>query len=73
MAPLASEWIRVHGTLHFTCSIKDQLEMATAPKECVGPSHLSQEQKPSATVSAKVPFDNVHVLSQTPQLIALLS
>ncbi|KAK4078525.1 hypothetical protein PCL_08654 [Purpureocillium lilacinum] len=47
--------------------------MATAPKECVGPSHLSQEQKPSATVSAKVPFDNVHVLSQTPQLIALLS
>ncbi|UNI24489.1 Uracil phosphoribosyltransferase [Purpureocillium takamizusanense] len=47
--------------------------MATASKQYVGPGHLSQEQKPSATVSAEVAFDNVHVLSQTPQLIALLS
>ncbi|KND88493.1 Uracil phosphoribosyltransferase [Tolypocladium ophioglossoides CBS 100239] len=47
--------------------------MAAAPRQCVGPGHRSQDQKPSATVSAKVPFDNVHVLPQTPQLIALLS
>ncbi|KAF4509811.1 hypothetical protein G6O67_003948 [Ophiocordyceps sinensis] len=31
------------------------------------------DRAPSAAVSAKVPFDNVHVLPQTPQLIALLS
>ncbi|KAL5614197.1 hypothetical protein BROUX41_000036 [Berkeleyomyces rouxiae] len=30
-------------------------------------------QNPSATISKTVPFDNVHVLPQTPQLIALLT
>ncbi|CAM1508531.1 Fc.00g053790.m01.CDS01 [Cosmosporella sp. VM-42] len=45
----------------------------TAPMQTVGPDYRSQSQKPSATVSTEVPFDNVHVLPQTPQLIALLS
>ncbi|KAI1025358.1 hypothetical protein LB504_012643 [Fusarium proliferatum] len=39
----------------------------------VGPSYRAHQQKPSATVSVDVKLDNVHVLSQTPQLIALLS
>lgn len=41
--------------------------------KCIGPGHHSTGRKPSATVSAEVPFDNVCVLPQTPQLIALLS
>ncbi|KAG6017360.1 Uracil phosphoribosyltransferase, synthesizes UMP from uracil [Claviceps lovelessii] len=44
-----------------------------APTQCIGPSHRSAEHKPSATVSTKISFDNVYVLPQSPQLIALLS
>ncbi|EQK97605.1 uracil phosphoribosyltransferase [Ophiocordyceps sinensis CO18] len=47
--------------------------MATAAMQYVGTEKQSQDRAPSAAVSAKVPFDNVHVLPQTPQLIALLS
>ncbi|RDA83970.1 hypothetical protein CP532_0423 [Ophiocordyceps camponoti-leonardi (nom. inval.)] len=36
-------------------------------------SSCQNNNEPCATLSATVPFDNVHVLSQTPQLIALLS
>lgn len=43
-----------------------------APTKCVGPDYRAEEQKPTATVSTAVNFDNVTVLSQTPQLIALL-
>lgn len=46
---------------------------SNAPTRCVGPSFEGQDRKPSATVSVEVPFDNVRVLPQTPQLIALLS
>lgn len=45
----------------------------TPPTQTVGPDFRSQSEKPSATVSVEVPFENVHVLPQTPQLIALLS
>ncbi|KAI9158821.1 Uracil phosphoribosyltransferase [Paramyrothecium foliicola] len=51
----------------------DQTSSSTPPTQCVGPDFVAQDQKPSATVSAKVSFDNVRVLPQTPQLIALLS
>ncbi|RDA88778.1 hypothetical protein CP533_3745 [Ophiocordyceps camponoti-saundersi (nom. inval.)] len=34
---------------------------------------IRNDDETSATLSDSVPFDNVHVLSQTPQLIALLS
>ncbi|KAG6018165.1 Uracil phosphoribosyltransferase, synthesizes UMP from uracil [Claviceps pusilla] len=44
-----------------------------APTQCIGPSHRSVEHKPSATVSTKISFDNIYVLPQSPQLIALLS
>lgn len=51
----------------------DETMAQTPPTQTVGPDYRSQNQKPSATVSKEVPFDNVHVLPQTPQLIALLS
>jgi hypothetical protein len=41
------------------------------PSQCVGPSY--REEKPTATVSTAVAAENVHVLPQTPQLIALLT
>lgn len=44
-----------------------------SPKQSVGPDYRPDTQKPTATVSTEVPFDNVHVLAQTPQLIALLT
>ncbi|EON96102.1 putative uracil phosphoribosyltransferase protein [Phaeoacremonium minimum UCRPA7] len=44
-----------------------------APTKSVGPEYRSETQKPTATVSSKVKFDNVTVLPQTPQLIALLT
>ena len=43
------------------------------PKKSVGPEYLSSESKPEATVSTAIEFSNVHVLKQTPQLIALLT
>lgn len=46
---------------------------ASAPTQCVGPTFRDVADKPSATVSAVVSSDNVYVLPQTPQLIALLS
>ncbi|KAK0664000.1 putative uracil phosphoribosyltransferase [Cercophora samala] len=44
-----------------------------APVKCVGPEYRAEDQKPTATVSTVVNYDNVTVLPQTPQLIALLS
>ncbi|KAJ2900195.1 putative uracil phosphoribosyltransferase FUR1 [Zalerion maritima] len=41
------------------------------PIEKVGPDHRAE--LPVAVVSKTVPFENVHVLTQTPQLIALLT
>jgi hypothetical protein len=45
--------------------------LAKAPSQTLGPEY--REKKPIATVSTEVGFDNVHVLNQTPQLIALLT
>lgn len=46
---------------------------STAPAHCVGPDYRPEAQKPTATVSTEVSYDNVHILPQTPQLIALLT
>ncbi|RYP56812.1 hypothetical protein DL771_011587 [Monosporascus sp. 5C6A] len=43
------------------------------PTQCVGPDYRSESQKPIATVSTEVKYDNVVTLPQTPQLIALLT
>jgi len=39
----------------------------------IGPDYKQKDEKPKATVSGKIEFDTVHVLPQTPQLIALLT
>lgn len=44
-----------------------------APERDLGPEYRPAAEKPTATVSKAVPFENVHVLAQTPQLIALLT
>ncbi|WDK11830.1 uracil phosphoribosyltransferase [Colletotrichum graminicola] len=43
------------------------------PKSAVGPLYRSESQKPTATVSTEINSDNVIILPQTPQLIALLT
>jgi uracil phosphoribosyltransferase len=44
-----------------------------SPALTVGPSYRPDTEKPTATVSRPADCDNVHVLPQTPQLIALLT
>lgn len=46
-------------------------DKGNAPSQCLGPDYRAE--KPTATVSKHVKHDNVHVLPQTPQLIALLT
>jgi uracil phosphoribosyltransferase len=48
-------------------------ESVPSPAQGVGPFYRPEGEKPTATVSKEVSFENVHVLSQTPQLIALLT
>lgn len=48
-------------------------ELERAPSQHLGPDYIASDAKPSATVSTKVEQDNVHILAQTPQLIALLT
>ncbi|CBY01040.1 hypothetical protein LEMA_P021700.1 [Plenodomus lingam JN3] len=45
----------------------------TAPSQCVGPEYRDATEKPTATVSTPLKQANVHILPQTPQLIALLT
>ncbi|OAX83457.1 uracil phosphoribosyltransferase [Emergomyces africanus] len=43
------------------------------PCQGVGPLYKPDGEKPTATVSQVVNYENVHILPQTPQLIALLT
>ncbi|KIW09396.1 uracil phosphoribosyltransferase [Verruconis gallopava] len=43
------------------------------PSRNLGPSYKPDEEKPTATVSTEIGHSNVHILPQTPQLIALLT
>lgn len=43
------------------------------PKQDVGPDYRPSEEKPTATVSTNISYENVHILPQTPQLIALMT
>lgn len=49
------------------------LTKAVSPVHCVGPDYRPDAQKPTATVSTEISSDTVHILPQTPQLIALLT
>ncbi|CAK3832657.1 Uracil phosphoribosyltransferase [Lecanosticta acicola] len=44
-----------------------------APSQHLGPEYRSNEEKPTATVSTAPKISNLHILPQTPQLIALLT
>ena len=44
-----------------------------APAHRVGPDYRPDAQKPTATVSTHISYDNVHILPQTSQLLALLT
>lgn len=44
-----------------------------SPAQGVGPIYRPDGEKPTATVSQEVSYENVHVLPQSPQLIALLT
>lgn len=46
---------------------------STAPANCVGPDYRPEIEKPTATISTEISYDNVHILPQSPQLIALLT
>ncbi|KAL9125944.1 MAG: hypothetical protein Q9217_004922 [Psora testacea] len=46
---------------------------AVAPVQCVGPDYRPTAQKPTATISTEITYENVHILPQTPQLISLLT
>lgn len=48
-------------------------ESGPSPAQGVGPLYRPDGEKPTATVSKEVSYENVHVLPQTPQLIALLT
>lgn len=51
----------------------EQKDPTPSPAQGVGPTYRSEDEKPTATVSKEVSYENVHILSQTPQLIALLT
>ena len=59
--------------LHEACKKMSSTSETVAPAECLGPAYRPQDQKPTATISTGIPLDNVHILAQTPQLIALLT
>ena len=67
------------STISFQILGKIAIEMSktatelTAPAHCLGPEYRPEEQKPTATVSTKISYNNVHILPQTAQLIALLT
>ncbi|GAB1200541.1 Uracil phosphoribosyltransferase, synthesizes UMP from uracil [Aspergillus pseudonomiae] len=51
----------------------ERLEANPSPAQGVGPIYRPDGEKPTATVSKDIDYENVHVLPQTPQLIALLT
>ena len=48
-------------------------EATPSPAQGVGPIYRPDGEKPTATVSKDIFYENVHVLPQSPQLIALLT
>lgn len=51
----------------------EQKAPTPSPAQGVGPTYRREDEKPTATVSKEVSYENVHILPQTPQLIALLT
>ncbi|KAJ1704918.1 uracil phosphoribosyltransferase [Aspergillus flavus] len=47
----------------------ERLEAIPSPAQGVGPIYRPDGEKPTATVSKDIPYENVHVLPQTPHMI----
>ncbi|KAF2731220.1 PRTase-like protein [Polyplosphaeria fusca] len=62
-----------HSALETFSSTMASQTQPEAPSKNVGPEYRPTTQKPLATVSTALKHENVHVLPQTPQLIALLT
>lgn len=43
------------------------------PAKPIGPSYRPEQEKPKCTVSLEVPHENVHTLTQSAQLLSLLT
>lgn len=78
--PAGPQGVHVHNLSPFAPSSTDSMASSSikpprpsGPVQSVGPGYRSASQKPSATVSTEMNIDNVHILPQTPQLIALLT
>jgi hypothetical protein len=69
-APLPSPLAQIHRRQARNMSKESQ---TTAPSQSLGPEYRPATEKPTATVSKPVSHKNVHILPQTPQLIALLT
>ena len=54
-------------------TLAQSTERVASPALTLGPSYRPTSEKPTATVSRPVDTPNVHILPQTPQLIALLT
>ena len=82
--PFSSSWALLHPVprpctrLLGSLNLSLILAMASdpnlkSPTMGVGPEYRPDELKPTATVSTSISYENVHILPQTPQLIALLT
>lgn len=54
-------------------SSKEDGSLERVPSDHIGPEYKSMDEKPKATVSKTLDLDNLQILPQTPQLIALLT
>lgn len=63
----------INPVFFHNCINMSSESQTTAPSQCVGPEYRPTTQKPTATVSTPLKQENVHILPQTPQLIALLT
>ncbi|EAW14657.1 uracil phosphoribosyltransferase [Aspergillus clavatus NRRL 1] len=53
--------------------MSEGIKPTPSPAQGVGPIYRPEIEKPTATISKDVSYENVHILPQTPQLIALLT
>ena len=67
--------IHSHSRLSINTAAGDKMASTEpqTPTQSVGPDYVSEKKKPNATVSTEVKLKNVHILQQSPQLIALLT
>lgn len=76
LTPLTLTWYlsSLNGSFKMSTKTGDEASKPSpAPTQSVGPNYRPEKEKPRATVSKEPTQQNVTVLPQTPQLIALLT